>query len=102
MGFLNVVVLAGAAVLLLLPSMARSEIGSQDGQRQKPLPRLGASSSSSSSSPFTDDLTGYVNEVMDEWKVPGLAIAVIDGGHTYTEVCMHVRYRCDGVQRLMD
>ena len=89
MAFLNAVVVGGAVASLLLPSMARSEMGWQDRERQRPLVRIGASSSSSSSSPFTNDLTGYVNEVMDEWKVPGLAIAVIDGGHVHTEVCMH-------------
>ncbi|KAL9019974.1 MAG: hypothetical protein Q9185_002764 [Variospora sp. 1 TL-2023] len=59
---------------------------SQDGQSQRPLAKIGASSTASTtSSPFTDDLRGYVNKVMDEWKVPGLAVAVVDGDQVYTE-----------------
>ena len=97
MAFLNAVVVAGVVASLLPQAMARSRTGLQDVQRQRPFTRIEASpssssSSSSSSSPFTDNLTWYVNEVMDEWKVPGLAIAVIDGGHVHTEVHMLVRY----------
>ena len=93
MAFLNAVVVAGLVASLLPQTMARSRTGSQDVQEQRPLARIEASpSSSSSSSPFTDDLTWYVNEVMDEWKVPGLAIAVINGGHVHTEVYMLIQY----------
>ncbi|KAM4057408.1 beta-lactamase [Hirsutella rhossiliensis] len=35
--------------------------------------------------PFTRDFSAYVEQVMDEWKVPGLAIAVIDGDDVFTQ-----------------
>ncbi|TWU76429.1 hypothetical protein ED733_006955 [Metarhizium rileyi] len=38
------------------------------------------------SSPFTDDLNSYVEDLMDEWKLAGMAVAVIDGDDVFTEV----------------
>lgn len=36
--------------------------------------------------PFTPKFSTFVHEVLAEWKVPGISLAVIDGSETYTEV----------------
>ena len=46
---------------------------------QKPLSRAG--------SPFDHGFDAYANGTMRHWKVPGLAIAVIDGDDVYAKVC---------------
>lgn len=48
---------------------------------QKPL-RPG----DSSGSPFTDDFASLVDEIREEWHIPGLALSVVDGDETYSEV----------------
>ena len=35
--------------------------------------------------PFNDKLNHYISDVMDDWKLPGLSIAVVDGDNTYTQ-----------------
>ncbi|KAM3561894.1 hypothetical protein ARSEF4850_002984 [Beauveria asiatica] len=35
--------------------------------------------------PFTQDFNQYVKDLMDEWKVPGMSVAVIDDDQVYTE-----------------
>ncbi|OAA32355.1 Beta-lactamase/transpeptidase-like protein [Moelleriella libera RCEF 2490] len=37
------------------------------------------------SSPFTDDFNSFVADVMGEWKLPGMAIAVVDGEDVFTQ-----------------
>ena len=48
------------------------------GADQKPLARKG--------SPLTEDFRKLVVETLDEWHIPGLSIAVIDGDDIWTEV----------------
>ncbi|KAJ3482019.1 hypothetical protein NLG97_g7678 [Lecanicillium saksenae] len=35
--------------------------------------------------PLTDEFGRYVTDLMDEWKVPGLSVAVIDGEDVYSQ-----------------
>ena len=37
-------------------------------------------------SPFTPDFDKYVTQLMNDWHVPGLAIAVVDGDETFSRV----------------
>lgn len=40
--------------------------------------------------PFsTADLEEYIEDVMDRWHAPGMAVAVINGEHTWENVCNH-------------
>lgn len=39
-----------------------------------------------SSNPLNDEFAKYVKETLEEWKVPGLSIAVIDGDEIFAEV----------------
>lgn len=36
--------------------------------------------------PLTDEFDELVQEIMEEWKIPGLSIAVVDGNETYAKV----------------
>lgn len=40
--------------------------------------------------PFTPKFAAFVDDVLAEWKVPGISIAVIDGSETYAEVWLPV------------
>ncbi|PHH89700.1 hypothetical protein CDD83_5481 [Cordyceps sp. RAO-2017] len=35
--------------------------------------------------PLTDEFSSFVNDKLDEWKVPGMSVAVIDGQDVYAE-----------------
>lgn len=48
-------------------------------QEQKPLHEV-------DHSPFSSDFDKYVERLMHNWHVPGLAIAVVDGNVTYSKV----------------
>ncbi|GAB7338263.1 hypothetical protein MBLNU457_4587t1 [Dothideomycetes sp. NU457] len=37
------------------------------------------------SSPFTASFDAYVNDLLTEWYTPGMAIAVVNGSHTWTK-----------------
>lgn len=37
--------------------------------------------------PFNEDFAGFVDEALEYWHVPGMAIGVIDGNRTFTKVC---------------
>jgi hypothetical protein len=39
-----------------------------------------------SKSPLDQAFEAKVNETLVDWKVPGLAIAVVDGSNTYSQV----------------
>ena len=49
---------------------------------QKPL----TSNDASSANPFTEEFNSYVAELMEEWRVPGLSIAVVDGDKIFSKV----------------
>lgn len=38
-------------------------------------------------SPLNDDFQVFVQETMEKWHIQGLAIAVIDGDETWSDVC---------------
>lgn len=42
-------------------------------------------------SPLTSEFSEFVLERLDEWKVPGVAVAVIDGDEIYTEVSTTIK-----------
>lgn len=50
---------------------------------QKPITRQG---STASGNPLTAEFGDFVREQLEKWKVPGVALAVIDGDDVYTEV----------------
>lgn len=49
---------------------------------QKPL----TSDDAASANPFTEKFNSYVAELMEEWKVPGFSIAVVDGDDVFSKV----------------
>lgn len=36
--------------------------------------------------PFTPDFKRFVNETIDEWKLAGISIAVVDGDEVFSKV----------------
>lgn len=44
-------------------------------------------------SPFTKDYEKHVGELLEKWHVPGVAIGIVDGDDTWTEV-RRVYSRC--------
>jgi len=40
------------------------------------------------SSPFTASFDTYVDELLSEWHTPGMAIAVVKGGQTWSKVTL--------------
>lgn len=81
--FMNTVTTHALRTLLLAWGVAGS-IGFQ-GQKQTPMLDPATSATMAPNGPFTGDFSAYVEQVMDEWKVPGLAIAVIDGDDVFTQ-----------------
>lgn len=55
---------------------------------QKPI---GPDGGSETGNPFNDDFSKLAEETLDNWKVPGLAIAVIDDEDVYAEVSVSLR-----------
>lgn len=51
------------------------------------------------SSPFTDDFNSFVADVMGEWKLPGMAIAVVDGEDVFTQVSARSEVRGSSTRR---
>lgn len=45
-------------------------------------------------SPFDPDFDALVSKLLDEWKVPGLSIAVVHGDKTYSKVLQEPRSCC--------
>ncbi|OAR02780.1 hypothetical protein LLEC1_07920, partial [Akanthomyces lecanii] len=39
----------------------------------------------SSGNPLNGDIAKFVAESLDTWRVPGMAVGVVDGDHIYTE-----------------
>lgn len=54
----------------------------QDGQK----PISGNDSAAGGGNPLTAEFADFVLETLGKWKVPGAAVAVIDGDEVYTEV----------------
>jgi hypothetical protein len=50
---------------------------------QRPISAQGVAASRS---PLTSEFADLVLKTLDEWKVPGVAVAVIDGDEVYAEV----------------
>lgn len=50
---------------------------------QKPI---SSHEATASGNPLTSEFADFVLEILDEWKVPGVAVAVIDGDAIYAEV----------------
>lgn len=52
---------------------------------QKPLP-FQVGSKSENKSPLTEDYAKHVDELLEKWHVPGMAVGVVDGDDIWTEV----------------
>jgi hypothetical protein len=50
-------------------------------------------------SPFDPEFDALVTKLLDEWKVPGLSIAVVHGDETYSKVVHDPRYYCEFIDR---
>lgn len=37
--------------------------------------------------PFTPEFAEFAAETMEEWKLPGISIAVVDGDDVFSQVC---------------
>jgi hypothetical protein len=71
---LTKVVVATAAIL-----------GIAGGSQQKPLHEL-APTGKGTHNPLTPEFAEYVAGLLEDWKVPGMSIAVLDGDELYAEV----------------
>lgn len=56
---------------------------------QQPIVGAGAAARDHSTpgNPFTDEFGEYITDLLEEWKVPGVSIAVIDGQEVHAKVC---------------
>lgn len=54
---------------------------------QKPI--SGGGGGGEEQGPLTEEFGSYIEGLLEEWHVPGLAIGVVDGDDTYTEVRDH-------------
>lgn len=52
------------------------------------LPLTYRPASSLDNGPFTPQFDKYINDLLDEWKVAGLAIGIVDGKESYTKVSL--------------
>lgn len=66
-------------VLALAVAAAHAAKGSDS---QKPI----VQKHGSSGNPLNGDIAKFIQESLDVWHVPGMAVGVIDGDHIYTEV----------------
>lgn len=55
--------------------------------RQESAHQLPMGFQSASGSPFTAEISHFINDTLQEWRVPGVSIAVIDGENVFAEVC---------------
>ncbi|OAA37616.1 Beta-lactamase/transpeptidase-like protein [Metarhizium rileyi] len=69
-------VAAAAAALLVLPNYS----GATTASRQKAVGLAG----DDAKSPFTAELDTYINGLLEEWNVPGLSVAVVDGQEVHS------------------
>lgn len=67
------------ALLALAVAAAQAARGSDS---QKPI----VQKHGHSGNPLNKDMAKFVQEALDVWRVPGMAVGVIDGDHIYTEV----------------
>lgn len=75
LGLAAAVVFAGGRANAAAYANARSD--------QKPISEHG---SDASGSPLTSEFGSFVLEQLEKWRVPGVAVAVIDGDDVYAEV----------------
>lgn len=52
---------------------------------------------SNSLSSLTTNLEEYIEDVMERWHAPGMAVAIIKGEETWTKVSPHGREELDGI-----
>ncbi|KAM3537892.1 hypothetical protein ARSEF1564_009197, partial [Beauveria bassiana] len=64
--------------------MSFATVGATPASTQPPLGH-GQNPTSLGQSPFTTQFDEYVEALLDEWKVAGLAIGVVDSGRSYTK-----------------
>lgn len=62
-------------------------VASYDQASQRPLNGATPQLTVTSETPFDDGFAGFVDEALEYWHVPGIAIGVIDGNQTFTKVC---------------
>lgn len=70
------------AALVLVLVLAVAAVGSGAGQQRLP----GGDAGQQEQSPFDDEFEALVTETLAAWHVPGVAVAVLDGDATWTEV----------------
>jgi hypothetical protein len=51
-----------------------------------------AYNNASGKNPFTKEFGTFVRDILEEWKVPGMSLAVIDGEDIYAEVAVPDRF----------
>ena len=71
--------------MVLIQLATAAILGIAHGSQQKPLhgqPPTG----SNAYNPLTPEFAEYVADVLEDWKVPGMSIAVLDGDGLYAEV----------------
>lgn len=67
---------------LVLGALCAGRVIAADGT-QRPLQ---GGSSKESKSPFTENYGKHVDQLLEKWHVPGVAIGVVDGDNIWTEV----------------
>ncbi|CAK7215784.1 hypothetical protein SBRCBS47491_002601 [Sporothrix bragantina] len=58
---------------------------SSDATRHQTFKSSGLAGSDAAASPFDDDFRSLVAKTLKSWRIPGIAVAVVDGDHTWTE-----------------
>lgn len=83
---------AAAAVAVALWSGSEQLVAAHEAGAQKPIsgPISGGSGGGAAveggGSPLTGEFGRYIDGLLEEWHVPGLAVGVVDGDDTWTEV----------------
>lgn len=84
MQFFLVLATAGAVTAAVPGSWEQKPFQKQAGDDESPL--------GSGNLPFsTSELEEYIQDVMERWHAPGVAVAIIKGGNTWTKVCKSPR-----------
>lgn len=62
------------------------EVDARQRSEQKPFSSEHKPAAATKENPLTAEFGDFVREQLDKWKVPGIAVAVVDGDEVYAEV----------------
>lgn len=86
--------------------MRLTDLGTGESVRQEVLSGGGmAGEGNGGDGPLNEEFGAFTRERLERWHVPGIAVAVVDGEETWTQVgsfslcsrCSLLRFKCYGV-----